>query len=227
MQVRLHVSLANCAKVHRLPSRPLRACDMARRRRCIAAWCVARWPQNPSFLPRNDSFRSLWPGANAMLPISGAGAAILAPRNLKPGGAAGHLASGHFYGFPDSLYHDAFWVVFRERFFGTINGTTNAMPTSSSIRQPQSSPVPFRSAATRDWISSRSDLVPLTAGIRFGSPKVRGIDSLRAISFRRHSSRVSARICPVRSRPRSPKTSTTVRPGVSFSYRQGTRLIGI
>lgn len=147
MQIRLHVSLANCAKVHRLPSRPLRACDMARRRRCMAAWCVARWRRNPSSLLRNDSFRSRWPGANAMLRISGPGAAILAPRNLEPGGAAGYVAGGHFYGCPDSLYNDAFWVVFRERCFGTINATTNAMPTSSSIRQLQSSPVPLRSAA--------------------------------------------------------------------------------
>ena len=156
MQARLPVSLANCAKVHRLPSRSLRACDMARRRWCMAAWCVARWPQNPSSLLRNDSFRSRWHGANAMLRISRAGAAILAPRNLGPRGAAGYVAGGYFYGCPASLcahrliaslYHYAFWVVFRERFFGTINATTNAMPTSSSIRQLQSSPVPLRSAA--------------------------------------------------------------------------------
>ena len=42
MQARLPVGLASCAEVHRLPSSPLRACGMARCRRCMAAWvCCA------------------------------------------------------------------------------------------------------------------------------------------------------------------------------------------
>ena len=152
MQARLPVSLANCAKVHRLPSRSLRACDMARRRWCMAAWCVARWPQNPSSLLRNDSFRSRWHGANAMLRISGAGAAILAPRNLGPGGAAGYVAGGYFYGCPASLcahrliaslYHYAFWVVFRERFFGTNKRPRTRCPHPLQFGSCKVLPFPF------------------------------------------------------------------------------------
>jgi hypothetical protein len=41
-----------------------------------------------------------------------------------------------------------------------------------------------------------------------------------AISFRRHLSQAFARICPARSRPRSPKASSTARPVVSSSYRK-------
>ena len=62
--------------------------------------------------------------------------------------------------------------------------------------------------------------IPATSPDRVAAPH-QPMPSRQAISFRRHLLRVSARTCPARSRPRSPKTSTTARPGVSFSYRRG------